>query len=57
MEHSNDEPNIYLRMPLERVKADAEYGVTLARLALAERDPDAARAIGIGIPPKHERLS
>jgi len=39
--------NIYLKMPLERVRADALHGVSLARLAWRERDPNgSAFALG-----------
>jgi hypothetical protein len=47
--------NPYLRMPLERVRADAIYGVQLARLAWRARDPEgAARVLGQIIEPGHE---
>jgi len=41
--------NPYFAMRLERVKQDAAHGVSLARRALAVRDPAAARLLGIGI--------
>ena len=37
-----DENNIYLDMPLERVKIDALHGVSLARMAWRQRDPKEA---------------
>jgi len=51
LKKTSDE-NIYLSMPLERVEQDARHGVSKARRALAERDPAAARILGIGIEPK-----
>lgn len=47
MNHERD--NIYRQMPLERVIEDARAGVSLARRALAVRDPEAAWRLGIGI--------
>lgn len=47
--------NIYLRMPLAQVKADAIHGVSAAREALRQRDPAAARAMGLGIEATEQR--
>jgi len=49
--------NIYLRMPIQRVCEDARHGVSLARLAYAERDPEQALALGIGISPEQQRAA
>ncbi len=44
--------NPYLNMPLDRVRLDAKTGVTLARLAWRERDPEgAAREMGRVVEP------
>jgi len=43
--------NPYLIMPIERVKTDAVYGVSLARTALRQRDPEQADELGIGVEP------
>jgi len=44
--------NPYLRMPLDRVRADALYGVTLAREAWRILDPDGANlALGRIVEP------
>lgn len=48
--------NPYLRMPLDRVRADAEHGVRLAREAWRERDPDGANlALGHVIQPNSSK--
>jgi len=52
---SETDSNIYLVMPLSRVFEDAQGGVSLARRALAERDPERARAMGIGIEPEQQK--
>jgi len=44
-------------MPIEQCRADAKHGVRLARLAYAERDPEQARALGIGISPEQQRAA
>jgi len=41
--------NIYLRIPIERCREDAIAGVSLAREAYTEREPEKARLIGIGV--------
>jgi hypothetical protein len=43
--------NPYLMMPIERVKVDAEYGVSLARSALRQREPELASKLRIGVEP------
>ena len=47
--------NPYLKMLLDRVRQDAVHGVSLARRALAERDPASARAMGIGVESNQQR--
>ena len=47
--------NVYLEMPLQRVQADAQIGVSAARRALSIRDPQQARAMGIGITPSEQK--
>jgi hypothetical protein len=50
-----DEANIYLRMPADRVRSDALYGVSLAAAAWRTRDPEgAAKVLGRIIEPGHE---
>jgi len=45
MKHEAENP--YLRMNLERVRQDALHGVSAARTAWRQRDPDGAgRALG-----------
>jgi hypothetical protein len=45
-------PNVYLRMPLDRVKSDALYGVRQAREAWRILDPDGANlALGRIVEP------
>ena len=48
--------NPYLDMAIERVREDARAGVSLARQALAERDPLQARRLGIGLSPQQARV-
>ena len=36
--------NPYMAMPIEQVKADALHGVSLARAAWRQRDPEGANA-------------
>ncbi len=49
--------NAYLNpaMPLERIRQDSEHSVSLARRALAVRDPVAARLLHIGIDPSEQQ--
>jgi hypothetical protein len=48
--------NVYLRMPLDRVKQDALAGVSLARQMWRARDPDAAgRMLGFVIEPNQQK--
>ena len=48
--------NVYLKIPIERVKTDAIHGVSLARLAWRQRDPDgAALVLGYIIEPGTEK--
>jgi len=50
--------NIYLRMPIERVRQDAEHGVSLARQAWRLRDRDGAgRELGYVIEPEQQRAA
>ena len=53
MKTETDNPSMV--MDIERVKADALHGVSLARMPLAERDPAAARATGIGVEPGQKK--
>lgn len=46
--------NPYLIMPIERVRTDAVYGVSLARTALRQREPEQADKLGIGVEPKKD---
>lgn len=43
--------NVYMRMSIGRVIGDAKHGVSLARQALRIREPERARALGLGIEP------
>ncbi len=46
--------NIYLKVPLDRIKSDALHGVRLARIAWRILDPDGANlALGRIIEPVH----
>jgi hypothetical protein len=48
--------NLYLKMPLDRVRADALHGVRAAREAWRVLDPEgAARVLGRIVEPGHER--
>ncbi len=46
--------NIYLRMPLDRVRSDALAGVRLAREAWLELDSKSAAVLGPTLEPGHE---
>ncbi len=46
--------NVYLRMPLDRVRSDALTGVRLAREAWRELDPKGAAVLGPTLEPGHE---
>ncbi len=47
--------NVYMLMPLERVRQDAKIGVSLARIAWRQRDPDgAAAALGHVMQPESQ---
>jgi len=47
--------NLYMLMPLDRVKADAAHGVFLAMQALRRRDLAGALAIGLGVEPAEQK--
>jgi hypothetical protein len=55
MENETEIDNVYMVMPLARVRVDAKAGVSLARRALAVRDPAAAQLLGLGIEPDHQK--
>jgi hypothetical protein len=42
MKHND---NAYLKMPLDRVRQDAIHGVSLARIAWRQRDPNGAALV------------
>ncbi len=52
---SKAESNVYMRMPLVRVRQDAEAGVSLARAAYGLRQPAEARKLGIGVDASQQR--
>lgn len=47
--------NIYMRMPIERVRSDAAAGVGLAKEALAIREPKAEKPKEKALPPADQR--
>ena len=48
--------NVYLKMPIERVRQDAKQGVSLARQAWRIRQPvEAAKALGHIIEPEEAK--
>jgi hypothetical protein len=52
----NDTHNPYLSMSIERVRQDALHGVSLAREAWRQRQPEqAARALGAVVEPEQQK--